>query len=112
MAQVAFRFLVGGFVVSLFAALGDAVKPKSFAGLFGAAPSVALATIGLTIAVDGKPYASIEARSMIVGAAAFCLYACICCRLMAKRFQAAPVATLALIVWLACALAAWDALIR
>ena len=33
------RFLIGGVVVSAFAALGDMVKPKSFAGLFGAAPS-------------------------------------------------------------------------
>ena len=44
------RFLIGGIVVSLFATLGDVLRPKSFAGLFGAAPSIALATIGLTIA--------------------------------------------------------------
>jgi Protein of unknown function (DUF3147) len=112
MAQLAFRFLVGGIIVSFFAALGDALKPKSFAGLFGAAPSVALATLGLTIATSGKSYASIEARSMIVGAAAFCLYACVCCRLMMRRFHAAPVATLALIVWLACAVGAWEILAR
>ena len=39
------RFLVGGLVVSFFAMIGGALKPKSFAGLFAAAPSVALATI-------------------------------------------------------------------
>jgi hypothetical protein len=39
------RFLIGGFVVSAFALLGDLLRPKSFAGLFGAAPSVALATL-------------------------------------------------------------------
>ena len=37
--------LVGGIVVSVFAMLGDMLRPKSFAGLFGAAPSVALATL-------------------------------------------------------------------
>jgi hypothetical protein len=37
------RFVVGGTVVSFFAVLGDLLKPKSFAGLLGAAPSVALA---------------------------------------------------------------------
>ncbi len=37
------RFLVGGLFVSLFAVLGDSFKPKTFAGLFGAAPSIALA---------------------------------------------------------------------
>jgi len=71
MAQLVFRFFVGGLVVSLFAALGDVLKPKSFAGLFGAAPSVALATLSLTVSSEGKDYASTEARSMIVGAGAF-----------------------------------------
>jgi hypothetical protein len=33
---------------------GDVLKPKSFAGLFSAAPSVALATLPLTILSDGK----------------------------------------------------------
>ena len=49
MAQLVFRFLIGGFIVSVFAALGDVLKPKSFAGLFGAAPSVGLATFTLTV---------------------------------------------------------------
>ena len=40
--QYLLRFLIGGSVVCLFAALGDALKPKSFAGLFSAAPSLAL----------------------------------------------------------------------
>src|ERR1700722_10337073 len=65
----------GGIIVSLFAALGDVLGPKSFAGLFGAAPSVALATIGLTIRQQGEAYAAIEARSMIFGACAFLIYA-------------------------------------
>jgi len=47
----------------VFAVLGDLFKPKTFAGLFGAAPSVALATLVLTISQKGKLYASIEARS-------------------------------------------------
>jgi hypothetical protein len=50
MSQILIRFFVGGAVVSAFAILGDLLKPKSFAGLFGAAPSVALATLGLTVA--------------------------------------------------------------
>ena len=45
MDTIFIRFLVGGVVVSLFAVLGDVLRPKSFARLFGAAPSVALATI-------------------------------------------------------------------
>jgi hypothetical protein len=41
-------------VVCLFAALGDALKPKSFAGLFSAAPSIALASLGLVALQNGK----------------------------------------------------------
>jgi hypothetical protein len=72
------RFLIGGTIVSVFALIGDVLKPKGFADLFGAAPSVALATLGLTIATQGKVYAAIEARSMVAGAAAFFLYAPLC----------------------------------
>jgi hypothetical protein len=43
MSQIIIRFLVSGIVVSAFALIGDLFKLKSFAGLFGAAPSVALA---------------------------------------------------------------------
>jgi hypothetical protein len=32
----AVRFLAGGLIVSAFAILGDVLRPKSFAGLFGA----------------------------------------------------------------------------
>jgi hypothetical protein len=68
------RFLIGGLVVSAFAMLGGLFKPTSFAGLFGAAPSVALATLALTISRNGKIYAGTECRSMIAGAASLCLY--------------------------------------
>ncbi|MGC2753462.1 MAG: DUF3147 family protein, partial [Candidatus Acidiferrum sp.] len=73
MMPLIFRFVVGGIIVSIFAILGDLLKPRSFAGLFSAAPSVALATLGLTILTDGKRYAALESRSMIAGAVAFFL---------------------------------------
>jgi hypothetical protein len=49
MPEMVVRFFVGGLVVSLFAMFSDALRPKSFAGLFGAAPSIALATLGMTM---------------------------------------------------------------
>ena len=67
MEEFVLRFLIGGAVISAFALLGDALRPKSFAGLFGAAPSIALATVGMTIAHHGKEYAATEARSMVLG---------------------------------------------
>jgi Protein of unknown function (DUF3147) len=75
MIPILIRFLVGGAVVSGFAIIGDVLKPKSFAGLFGAAPSVALATLGLTVATERPSYAATEARSMMAGAVAFFFYA-------------------------------------
>jgi hypothetical protein len=64
------RFLIGGAVVSAFTIIGDISQPKSFAGLFGAAPSVALATPGLTILTSGKEFAVHEDRTTIAGAIA------------------------------------------
>jgi hypothetical protein len=113
MVQIVFRFVLGGFIVSLFAALGGVFKPKSFAGLFGAAPSVALATLGLTILTEGKAYAAIEARSMIAGAFSFCLYAAVCSHTLIKHKVSARVTTVsALALWLICALGIWVAVFR
>jgi uncharacterized membrane protein (GlpM family) len=107
------RFLVGGTIVSLFALIGDVLKPKGFAGLFGAAPSVALATLGLTIAAQGKLYAAMEARSMVAGAAAFFLYALGCLYFIGMRhFKAAPATVALLPIWVVGAFGLWAAFLR
>jgi hypothetical protein len=49
----AVRFIAGGPIVSVFAILGDVLRPKSFAGLFSAAPSVALVTLTLALIKQG-----------------------------------------------------------
>ena len=54
MREMLLRFVIGGSVVSAFALLGEVLRPKSFAGLFAAAPSIALATLGLAAAHQGK----------------------------------------------------------
>lgn len=98
--QELIRFLVGGVVVSGFAALSECLRPESFAGLFGAAPSIALATLGLTVMHSGHMFAAIEARSMIFGAAAFVLYAQLCSRVLMRRRLSALVTTMLLLpVW-------------
>ena len=84
MAEILIRFAIGGLVVSFFALLGDLFKPKSFAGLFGAAPSVALASVGLTVLKKGHEYAATEARSMILGAVAFLVYAFVVTQFLAR----------------------------
>ena len=107
------RGLIGGVVVSAFAVLGDLLKPKSFAGLFGAAPSVALATLGLAAMKEGTQYAATEARSMIAGAAAFFIYASVVSWMMMRhRFGALPVTLLSLVLWLAVGFGLWQMWLR
>jgi hypothetical protein len=38
MKELILRFLIGGTLVSVFALVGDLLRPKSFAGLFGPRP--------------------------------------------------------------------------
>jgi hypothetical protein len=52
-------------------------------GCSAPAPSVALATLGLTIARQGAAYATVECRSMVAGAAALGVYSAIVCVLLA-----------------------------
>lgn len=100
LSEVIVRFIIGGVLVSLFASLGDLFKPKSFAGLFGAAPSVALSTLGLAILNQGEQYAATEARSMAVGAVAFFIYArCVAWFLMRLKLHALTAAILLLPLW-------------
>ena len=108
LGQLLARFFIGGVIVSFFAVLAEMFRPKSFAGLFGAAPSIALATLGITIASHGKHYAATEARSMIFGALAFLCYASATSWLL-KRFKPhALTATTALIpIWFAVSFAIW-----
>ena len=106
MSQILIRFLVGGAVVSVFSVVGDVLKPKSFAGLFAAAPSVALATLGLTAATEGVSYAAIEAHSMMGGAVAFFAYAsCVCWIMMRYKLKALLVTICSIPLWLGIAFA-------
>jgi hypothetical protein len=95
------RFVAGGLVVSTFAILGDVLRPKSFAGIFGAAPSVALATLGLALWNDGSGYAATEARSMILGAFALAVYSFTVCQfLMRLRWSALAATASSISIWL------------
>jgi uncharacterized membrane protein (GlpM family) len=113
MSELFLRFAIGGIMVSAFAILGDVFKPKSFAGLFGAAPSLALATLVLTIVNEGPTYAAVEGRSMIGGAVAFFVYAsCVSYVLMRYKFRASVAASLLLVLWFGVALSLWALWLR
>ncbi len=99
------RFFVGGVFVSVFAVFGDLFRPKSFAGLFGAAPSIALATLGLTFWKHGGDYAAVEGRSMMLGALGLAAYCFVVCQLTARfKISALPATIVALLAWFGVAL--------
>ena len=101
MTEYVVRFLIGGAAVSAFAMLGDILRPKSFAGLFGAAPSVALATLGIAVYQHGADYAVLQSQAMVAGAIALAFYCVIVCHLLVRaQLRAAPASLLSLVVWL------------
>jgi uncharacterized protein DUF3147 len=105
MSEYVVRFLAGGIVVSGFAMLGDVLRPKSFAGLFGAAPSVALATLAIALYRHGAAYAVQQSRAMMIGAIALSIYSVVVCQLLIRaRFRAAAATLLSFVVWLVVAL--------
>lgn len=108
MKELVLRFLIGGVIVSAFSVIGEILRPKSFAGLFGAAPSIALATIGLTLARQGNRYVAIEARSMVFGSVAFFCYAFVASWILMRYRPSALLATVALLpLWLGMSLGLW-----
>ena len=112
LAELAVRFALGGAIVTAFALLGEVSEPKTFAGIFGGAPSVAIATLALAFAKHDPTYPATEARSMLVGAAAFGVYSIAC--VVAAKQRRLPVwlgAAVAWAAWFAIALGGWGALV-
>jgi hypothetical protein len=113
MNETIIRFFIGGVVVSLFAIIGDVLRPKSFAGLFGAAPSIALATIGLTIAKSGAQYAALESRSMVLGAVGFFFYTVSVSQVLKRYKPSTLVTTIGLMpIWFGASFALWFLIAR
>ncbi|TQF32249.1 DUF3147 family protein [Bradyrhizobium sp. UNPA324] len=101
MTEYLLRFIAGGVIVSAFAILGDMLKPKSFAGLLGAAPSVALATLSIAVVQHGPKYAVAESWTMIYGAIALACYSVAVCQLLMRfHLSALPATIAAFAVWL------------
>lgn len=97
--ELALRFLLGGAIVSLFSAFGEIMKPKTFAGIFGAAPSVGLATLGLAFAHDSASAVAVQARWFVIACAAMLAY-CAACVALTRRTRV-PVWLAAAASWLA-----------
>jgi hypothetical protein len=111
--ELLLRFLLGGIIVSAFAVISDIVQPKTYGGTFGGAPSVALASLGLTFAIQGGRVAALDGRSMLAGAVALFGYSVAAKYLIMHRRWRAPIAASVLwLVWLAIAFALWAVVLR
>lgn len=72
---IAMKAVNGGLLVVVFALVGEVLKPKRFAGLFGAAPSVALANLAVIALAESVGSAKVSSVGMISGGVAMVL----CC---------------------------------
>jgi hypothetical protein len=97
---LAIKGLAGGLLVIVFALASAGLTPKRFAGLFSAAPAVALA--GLTIALLDKDahQAHQSAVGMLAGSAGMVAYAALAIPLLRRR-RASIAAAAALAGWVA-----------
>jgi uncharacterized membrane protein (GlpM family) len=99
---LAIKGLAGGSLVVVFALLSQGLEPKRFAGLFSAAPAVALAGLTVTLLDKGPHDAHQSAAGMIAGAAGMAVYAAAVIPLL-RRIRPAPASATALGVWTAVA---------
>jgi Protein of unknown function (DUF3147) len=111
--ELAIRFVLGGVIVSAFAVIGDILHPKSFAGIFGAAPSVALASLALAFLTNGIHDATVDGHAMVLGAIALCAFSWAVARLLLRYKRNTIVATAASwLGWLAVAFGLWAITLR
>lgn len=82
-----------------FSLLGQAGHPKGFAGLFAAAPSVAVASLALTVAVKGPAATVLYAQGMLIGSARMLAY-CLVSLYIIERLHALLGSVLAWLAWL------------
>ena len=100
---LALRGLAGGTLVVVFALMGELTSPKAFAGLFSSAPSVALASLAITVAADGVANARADCVGMVVGAVGMSA-CCVLAAVAVPRFRAMWGSAMAWAAWAAAGL--------
>jgi hypothetical protein len=101
-AIVAVKGVAGGLLVLVFAAVCEGLSPKRFAGLFGAAPAVAIASLTITLLDKGDHDAHQNSVGMLAGAAGMMVYAAVVVALLRRR-PASKAAALAMSAWVVAA---------
>jgi uncharacterized membrane protein (GlpM family) len=100
------RALLGGTAVCAFTVISEMVKPKKFAGIFAAAPAVAIASLGITAATKGPGAVHDAALGMIAGACGMIAY-CLVAVFAVRRLNALRGSIASFAVWGAVAGAAF-----
>jgi len=93
------KALLGGLAAAGFSLVGQAGHPRRFAGLFAAAPSVALASLALTVALKGPAATVPYAQGMLIGSAGMLVY-CLVSLYLIDRLHAPVGSILSWLVWL------------
>jgi uncharacterized membrane protein (GlpM family) len=101
-ALLGLKAVVGGLAVVAFALIGQAGHPKRFAGIFAAAPSVALATLAMTVLAKGPQATVPYAHGMLIGSAGMFAY-CVASLFLINRLHALVGSILAWLAWFAVA---------
>ena len=93
------KALVGGLAVMGLSLVAEAARPKRFAGLFAAAPSVAVASLALTAFSKGGASAAPLAQGMLIGSAGMAAY-CLVSLYLIERLHALVGSLLSWVAWL------------
>lgn len=103
---LAVKAVDGGLFVVLFALIGEAVQPKRFSGLFGAAPSVALGSLIVIVLAQGRNESVVEAKGMMLGAVAMVI-ACLVAVHAVRRWRAVRGSGVMWAAWMVVAIAGY-----
>jgi hypothetical protein len=108
---VVVKGLVGGAFVVVFSLLGEVIRPRGLAGITSAAPSVAIASLAVTLMVTGVSAATDLSLGMIAGAAALVVW-CLIGIEAVKRLGALKGSVVTSIVWCVISLSLWAVFLR
>jgi hypothetical protein len=101
-AVIGIKALFGGTMVMVFAVIGHILRPKWFAGLFSAAPSVAVASLAVIVVDKGHHVAASDGYAMLFGVAGFVVFAALVRPLLSK-VHALVASSICCLVWVAVA---------
>jgi uncharacterized membrane protein (GlpM family) len=102
MVEVALKALFGGLFVVVFALVSEVTTPQRFAGVFSAAPSVALGSLTVTLVAKGVHDVATASAGMAAGAVALLVYSVAAVAAL-RRFGALKGAVIAVGAWFAVA---------